>query len=497
MGFLTGYAEAQRDTSYQASNRTMWAASRTGVITVCRGAACIVIPHPTNAHRPYLFRHPVLGFINALLLCATIGTSVLLSLTPELARLSTVSVPTIVRLTNAERQKAGLPPLGENAALARSAQLKGEHMLRHDYFDHTSPDGVSPWAWFDLAKYSYVYAGENLAIDFSEAEDVVAAWMQSSGHRRNLLADRYTEVGIAVVTGEFEGRTATVVVQHFGQRPPTSVATNPSETPAPSVASESQASPVPVIPAVPELLEPREGQTVSTGTATVRGTSPKGSTVELSIDGVIIETFTSTDGSFRGTFALPENQERTAILRVHSVRNGQRSAWSESRTVRIDTKGPEVSIAHAVLLPDPQGIPGRSLLVVPAESDVRSLEAVLSRQLTIPLERDGAVFAARLKTPLHGSVVLRATDAHQNIETVRWSPLTYTTSGAPAASTRLQLAAVTGDLRLWMVSMLLLFAAMFVMNMIVHVVHRHLLHTHLVAHAVIVLGLGAVVIFFT
>ncbi|TSC64119.1 MAG: hypothetical protein G01um1014106_267 [Parcubacteria group bacterium Gr01-1014_106] len=392
----------------------MWAASRNGVRTACRGAACIVIPHPANAYRPYLFRHPVLGFLNALLICATVGASILLSLTPELARLSTITVPTIVRLTNTERRTAGIPVLRENASLVRSAQLKGEHMLRHDYFDHTSPDGVSPWAWFDLAKYPYIYAGENLAIDFSEAEDVVTAWMQSPGHRRNLLADRYTEIGIAVVTGEFEGRTATVVVQHFGQRQPASLAEHPS-APTPSVASENQERPA-VLPPVPEPLEPQ--------------------------------------------------------------------------------KTPDISLAHAVLLPDPQGIPGRSLLIVPAAADVRQLEMLIPNRAPLPLERDGGVFTARLTLPVHGSITFRATDEQHAVHTTGWSPLAYTTAAAPAASTRMQLAAVTSDLYPWLSSMLLLFAAMFVINLIVHVLHRHVFHVHLIAHALVVLFLGGIVVFF-
>lgn len=183
---------------------------------LCRGAYCVVLPHSINQGRPYALRHPVLAFASGLILALTLGGSGALFLTPEIARLSTITARTLVRFTNAERAKTRLPSLTENARLQRSAQLKAEHMLRLDYFEHTGPDGLSPWVWFDRTGYDYLYAGENLAIDFTEAEDVVTAWMRSPGHRRNLLADRYKEIGVAVVTGEFQGRTATVVVQHFG-----------------------------------------------------------------------------------------------------------------------------------------------------------------------------------------------------------------------------------------------------------------------------------------
>ncbi|MDP3685835.1 MAG: CAP domain-containing protein, partial [bacterium] len=346
----------------------MLVTSQNRLVTVCRGAACVVVPHPTNAYRPYLFRHPVLGFLNALILCATLGASLLISLTPDVARLSTITAPTLVKLTNAERQKAGLPPLSEHSGLVRSAQLKGEHMLRHDYFDHTSPDGVSPWAWFNRTQYPYLYAGENLAIDFSDAGDVVTAWVKSPGHRRNLLSDRYNEIGMAVVTGEFEGRTATIVVQHFGRRPASAEpSAQLSASGLPLVASESRARETPAPLAAPQILEPREEQTVSVSPATVRGTAPSESRVQLSFNGTAVGTFDSEDDFFRGTFSLPENQEEVGVLRARALKDGQVSAWSAPRTLRIDTKGPDVTMRRAVLLPDPQQLPGAALLVVPAE----------------------------------------------------------------------------------------------------------------------------------
>ena len=190
------------------------------VILVCRGALCAVLPHPANAFRPYLLRHPVLAFLNALILCTTLGSTLVLSLTPDIARLSTVTASTLTSLTNAERVKTGLPALRESQFLRTSARLKGEHMIRYDYFEHTSPNGVAPWAWFDAAHYAYVNAGENLAIDFTTAESVVTAWMRSPGHRRNILSTQYDDIGMAVVSGEFEGRDTTMVVLHLGRGEP-------------------------------------------------------------------------------------------------------------------------------------------------------------------------------------------------------------------------------------------------------------------------------------
>lgn len=162
------------------------------------------------------FRHPFSTFLNLTLIFLILGSTLLKLFTPQVAYLSEISIPNLIQAANQERTKAGLPPLKENPSLAKAAQMKGEHMIKNDYFEHTSPDSVTSWFWFDQVGYDYLYAGENLAIDFSETEEVVSAWMQSEGHRRNLLSERYDETGMAVVTGEFEGRTATVVVHLFG-----------------------------------------------------------------------------------------------------------------------------------------------------------------------------------------------------------------------------------------------------------------------------------------
>lgn len=89
-------------------------------------------------------------------------------------------------------------------------------MFRLGYFEHVSPEGRDPWYWFHEANYVYRYAGENLAIDFSDANALFAAWMESPTHRANILHPKYTEIGVAVVDGLFADTPTTLVVQHFG-----------------------------------------------------------------------------------------------------------------------------------------------------------------------------------------------------------------------------------------------------------------------------------------
>ncbi len=127
-----------------------------------------------------------------------------------------ITPASILQLVNDERTKAGLVPLQENAALSRAAQAKLDHMFKNDYFSHTSPKGETPWYWVKQSGYSYQYAGENLAINYSSAEKQHKAWMKSETHRANILSNKFTETGVAVESGTLNGETATITVEMFG-----------------------------------------------------------------------------------------------------------------------------------------------------------------------------------------------------------------------------------------------------------------------------------------
>lgn len=129
---------------------------------------------------------------------------------------------TLFEETNKARTESGIHPLFTHDALSRAAQMKAEHMARNEYFAHYAPDGTSPWHWFRSVGYAYLYAGENLALNFSESGDVVHAWLASKTHRENLLDVSYLNVGFGVATGTYEGKDATFVVQLFGLPQPAS-----------------------------------------------------------------------------------------------------------------------------------------------------------------------------------------------------------------------------------------------------------------------------------
>ena len=101
----------------------------------------------------------------------------------------------LLRLTNLERQKAGLAPLKLSLPLTRAAQLHSTDMARNGYFSHTGQNGSSMADRAKATGYKYSYLGENIAAGKSTAEGTIRQWMNSPGHRANILNRSFTEIG--------------------------------------------------------------------------------------------------------------------------------------------------------------------------------------------------------------------------------------------------------------------------------------------------------------
>ncbi|MDI6603182.1 MAG: CAP domain-containing protein [Patescibacteria group bacterium] len=131
-----------------------------------------------------------------------------------------ISKSVLISLTNEKRKENGLPLLKENPILNETAFLKANDMLQKGYFSHKSPEGLSPWYWLKKTGYDFKIAGENLAIGFLDSEEVIKGWYNSPSHRANFLNRDYQDIGIAVLTGNFQGNETTIVVQYFGAEKP-------------------------------------------------------------------------------------------------------------------------------------------------------------------------------------------------------------------------------------------------------------------------------------
>lgn len=142
-----------------------------------------------------------------------IGTSEIISANPQIANPNLIypgqilSIPQVsdtvlsyenevIRLVNEIRAENGLKPLTANWELSRIARYKSEDMSNNGYFSHTSPTYGTPFQMIRAFGLSYRSAGENIAYGQRTPAAVVNAWMNSSGHRANILNASYTQIGV-------------------------------------------------------------------------------------------------------------------------------------------------------------------------------------------------------------------------------------------------------------------------------------------------------------
>lgn len=124
----------------------------------------------------------------------------------------------IIVLTNNERVRVGLNALTENNLLEKAAEKKAKDLIDKDYWAHFPPNENEEYTWKFIREsgYNYLYSGENLGKGFFDADSQVSAWMASEEHRKNILGENYTEIGVAVVKGHFQTEDTIVMVQEFG-----------------------------------------------------------------------------------------------------------------------------------------------------------------------------------------------------------------------------------------------------------------------------------------
>ncbi len=212
-------------------------------------------PHPRNNYRPHIFS----GVSIAALVVAVIvfegaylvQTKIVFFKTDFLA---SVLPGALVALTNQDRATQGLAGVTEDSVLDKAAQAVAEDMATNGYFAHVSPDGKTPWYWLEQVGYKYSYAGENLAVNFTDSTNVESAWMESPTHRANIVKPQYTRVGFGTANGRYEGQETTFVVEFFA---------------APAVAEVQEVAPAKIAVANPPA---NETATTSTTTTQVLGT---------------------------------------------------------------------------------------------------------------------------------------------------------------------------------------------------------------------------------
>jgi uncharacterized protein YkwD len=197
------------------------------------------VPHPENDHKPHILREKAV-FVMAIITIVLFFASFLGNrAVKNIKSLAAIQSAFLVDLANEDRADLGLSQLAINDKLVNAATLKASDMAEKSYFAHISPEGKTPWYWIQKAGYSYVHAGENLAVNFEDSEDVERAWMNSPTHKANILSNKYTEIGISTAVGTYKGERTTFVVQMFGS-PKKTVAQNIENSLSTKVAEASE-----------------------------------------------------------------------------------------------------------------------------------------------------------------------------------------------------------------------------------------------------------------
>lgn len=108
----------------------------------------------------------------------------------------------VVRLVNVERINRGLQPLTQNWQLSRVARYKSQDMINKNYFDHISPTYGSPFTMMENFGIKFTAAGENIAMGQNSPSAVMNSWMNSPGHRSNILSPAYNQIGVGLATAK-------------------------------------------------------------------------------------------------------------------------------------------------------------------------------------------------------------------------------------------------------------------------------------------------------
>lgn len=208
-------------------------------------AHLLFLPHPHNNHKAkILWPRSILILIGLFIMGRSFIDMTIFLKPGVLGYASQISPTKVIELTNSERQSAGLSVVVENKELDAAALAKAADMFAKGYWAHVSPTGTEPWYFITKSGYKYQHAGENLARDFSNPKDIVAAWMASPTHKQNLLDSRYQDIGIAVMDGYINGVETTIVVQMFGTTPKSTPKITAANIAVPEVqAEESKTAP--------------------------------------------------------------------------------------------------------------------------------------------------------------------------------------------------------------------------------------------------------------
>lgn len=277
----------------------------------------------------------------------------------------------IINLTNMERKSRKINPLIRNSILDKAALAKGKDMLEKQYWSHYGPNGESPWQFILDNGYEYIYAGENLAKDFSSNREVVNAWMKSPTHKANILNLNFSEIGIAIVSGKLKGKETTIIVQMFGHRSMQTINTEFKE----------QVDQIELYK--PRILSPQNNSVVNTYSIDILGESILGDSVLIYVNDKVIGEIPLNGGLFSSTIKLTENKN---ILQAQAKDTANSSVSLKSDTVNliVNTVTPDISTTTVELF----NTNNKYMLITRTSAEIKYVIAKINDE-EILLSKDG------------------------------------------------------------------------------------------------------------
>lgn len=451
-----------------------------------------VIPHEGNDYQPHALRRNALHIYTLIIVTVKIAAVFFVSVFAFQAQLSDVTARTIINLTNKARQQNKVTIVNSNLKLMNAAQYKLNDMTQNHYFAHVSPLGMTPWVWFKKAGYKYTLAGENLAIDFAQSEDILAAWLKSPSHRKNLLNGKFRDIGVAVGTAKIAGLDSLLVVQMFGTptatapvKPtttakPTTTTTTPPKTvlgttnPEPVTNTNTSPTPTPTT-TPPVVITPTPGAIVS-GQPSVSGTTYPNATVELFINDQVVATTTADElGAYtlKPTNVLPTG---TATLHVTATIRNQTAVSSLVQGLTVDATPPTIDPLQSFVIPSYQAERAYDISVTVNGEPVSVVAQVAGRE--VPLTLNGGRYVATVTSPsgtIGGAVTIVAVDGTGNRSTITLADPEPFTSGviAPTSSPIISALNVIFFSRAFLTLMVVMLLGLATMNIVIQWRHQH------------------------
>lgn len=339
-----------------------------------------ILPNKNNNYQPHILHPHRLAFhalsvlvIKVIVVVTIVGLPLSAFLTPDILA---VESNKIIDLTNNLRQSSGLNTLAKSSLLTQAASQKAQDMLILQYFSHVSPDNKNLLDFLKNAGYQYTVAGENLAMGFSSAEEVMKAWQKSQTHNNNLLDPDFKEIGVAMASGVYKTYDTTMVAQFFG------TAKIGSSNPIPNTSKSALAKPnIPLtkqpitkvtkkvegvrISSEPKMDEPflRQPELISPPNMILNNKevilkiySPQAEKIAIyNFDLLVSETNNLPNGYADVGLALPEGENKLKIIAT----KGQEQKQSIIYQITIDTILPAVDLAKTKI----------SLMQKPEQSD--------------------------------------------------------------------------------------------------------------------------------